>query len=333
MIRPALLAVPLLAASLLAPPPAAAQATSDAPPRAAGEPPAPGAAGDPASSPALPAGDAMPAPADAAPDAAAGEAPAAARPLIALPGGETLDPRILRQLALDIAFGREMFQLPGDAAHWSDARLRRFRRGGIPVEVYSDDPDFASNPAFWDPFRLLAEKLPALTGLTLIPRSRIELWDGPPGLMIFVGHRAWLKESLVGLARLAGADAALAARRFDRLALPFLVRGRPVCFAEVRFRAEDSAELALSVVALETSPHLSECVYEEVIQALGPINDSRTVTQTMFNDDAAETIPTSYDWLALSILYDPRLKIGMTREEAEPAIDARIEALIAPLPD
>ncbi|SFI69465.1 DUF2927 domain-containing protein [Albimonas pacifica] len=310
MIRPALLALPLLAASLLAPPPAAAQATAPSPA----------------------AGEAQPAPAAPAPGAPASEA-VDPRATIRLPGGEALDPEILRQLVLDIGFGRELFQLPGDAAHWSDARLRRFRRGGVPVEVYSDDPDFASNPAFWGPFRLLAEKLPALTGLTLIPRSRIELWDGPPGLMIFVGRRAWLKESLVGLSRLAGADEALAARRFDRLALPFVMRGRPVCFAEVRFRDEGSAELALSVVALEVSPHLSECVYEEVIQALGPINDSRTVAQTMFNDDGAETIPTSYDWLALSILYDPRLTTGMTLEEAEPAIRALVDALAAPAPD
>ena len=316
MIRPALLALPLLAAALLPPAPAAGQ-TTPAPQTAPRTAPPGEASGTPGGAPEAPGG---------------GQAPRA-RAMIALPGGEVLDPLILRQLVLDIGFGREMFQLPGDAAHWSDARLRRVRRGGVPVEVYSDDPDFASNPAFWGPFRLLAEKLPALTGLSLIPRSRIELWDGPPGLMIFVGKRAWLKESLVGLARLAGADEELAARRFDRLALPFLVRGRPVCFAEVRFRDEGSAELALSVVALEVSPLLPECVYEEVIQALGPINDSRTVVQTMFNDDAGEPIPTSYDWLALSILYDPRLKTGMTRDEAEPVIETLVEDLTAPLPD
>ncbi|MDF2233058.1 DUF2927 domain-containing protein [Albimonas sp. CAU 1670] len=314
MFRPPLLAALLSALCLATSPPAAAQTAGGAQTETPAQAPAgaPDAVEESATSESVP-----------------GEAPSAPdRPAIRLPGGETLDPAILRQLALDIGFGREMFQLPGDAAHWSDARLRRFRRGGVPVEVYSDDPDFATNPAFWGPFKLLAEKLPALTGLTLIPRSRIELWDGPPGLMIFVGKRLWLKDSLVGLARLAGADEEMAARRFDRLALPFLMRGRPVCFAEVRFRAEDSAELALSVVALEISPHLSECVYEEVIQALGPINDSRTVAQTMFNDDGVETIPTTYDWLALSILYDPRLKTGMTREEAAPEIDAILDGLM-----
>ncbi len=319
MFRPPPLALALTAAWLAFSPAALAQ-PADAPAEGARQDPAPAEATQ------------APSTAQVAPQDPS-QAPSQAPPMIRLPGGETLDPKVLRQLALDIGFGREMFQLPGDAPHWSDARLRRFRRGGVPVEVYSDDPDFASNPAFWGPFRLLAEKLPALTGLTLIPRSRIKLWDGPPGLMIFVGERAWLKESLVGLARLAGADEAQAARRFDRLSLPFVVRGRPVCFAEVRFRAEDSAELALSVVALETSPDLPECVYEEVMQALGPINDSRTVAQTLFNDDRGETIPTSYDWLALSILYDPRLKTGMTRDEAEPEIEALVDALTGPAPD
>lgn len=253
---------------------------------------------------------------------------AAERPVIVLPGGEELDARVLRRLTLDIGFGREMFRLPGDRAHWSDGRLRRFQRGIVPVEVYSDDPDFAADAEFWGPFGLMARQLPALTGLVLTPRSKITLWDGPPGVMIFVGKRAWLRESLVGLAKLAGGDEELAGRRFDKLALPFLVRGRPICFAEVRFAGPESAELALSVVALEISPDLSECAYEEILQALGPINDSRTVVQTLFNDDVREPIPTSYDWLAFSILYDPRLKTGMTEAEAEPVVDAIIAELV-----
>ena len=249
---------------------------------------------------------------------------------IRLPDGEALRADILRQLALDIGFGREAFELPGDAAHWSDARLRRFARGTLPVEVYSDDPDFAGEAGFWRPFGILSRRLPGLTGLRLTPRSKIDLWDGPPGLMIFVGRRGYLRDSLVQLAALAGADADLAGRRFDRLALPFLVRGKPVCFAEVRFMAEDSAELALSVVALERSPQLADCVWEEVMQALGPINDSLTVEQTMFNDAVEQPIPTSYDWLALSLLYDPRLKTGMTEAEAAPILDEMIEELAAP---
>ena len=249
----------------------------------------------------------------------------AAEARICPPGEETcLDPAVLRQLALDIGFGREDFRLPGDAAMWADGRLRRFRRGRVPVEVYSDDPEMLEKAGFWDPFREITERLPALTGLRLVPRREVALWDAPPGLMIFVGSRDYLRESLVTLSRMAGADPELAGDRFDALARPFDLRGRPVCFAEVRFRDDRSAELALSIVALEESEHLEECVYEEVLQALGPMNDSVRVDETIFNDGAAETVPTLYDWLALSVLYDPRLETGEAEASAAPVIEAII---------
>ncbi len=249
----------------------------------------------------------------------------AAEARICPPGQETcLSPAILRQLALDIGFGREDFRLPGDEAMWADGRLRRFRRGRVPVEVYSDDPDMLEKAGFWDPFREIAERLPALTGLRLVPRREVALWDAPPGLMIFVGSRSYLRESLVTLSRMAGADPDLAAERFDALARPFDLRGRPVCFAEVRFRDDRSAELALSIVALEESEDMEECVYEEVLQALGPMNDSRRVKETIFNDGTAETVPTPYDWLALSVLYDPRLETGEPEASAAPVIEAII---------
>lgn len=254
---------------------------------------------------------------------------------ICLPGEPVcLDPAILTRLVHDIAFGREDFRLPGDARHFSDNRLRRFPRGAVPVEVYSDDPGIASNALFWDPFRVLARRLPGIAGLRLAPRAQVELWEAPPGVMIFVGSRGYLRESLATLARISGTDPARAEARFDALAEPFLRRGRPICFAEVRFRSAMSAEVAFSVVALEASPDLSECVYEELIQALGPINDSRRVRETLFNDAPPGSpgharAPTAYDWLALAVIYDPRLVTGMTEAEAAPVIEEIVQGFVS----
>ncbi len=248
------------------------------------------------------------------------------------PGGEgCLDPLVLRQLALDIGFGREDFRLPGDAPMWADGRLKRFRPGRVPVEVYSDDPKVLENEDFWRPFREITERLPALAGLRLVPRREVALWDGPPGLMIFVGSRAYLRESLVTLSRIAGGDETLAGERFDALVAPFEMRGRPVCYADMRFRDDRSAELALSLVVLETSEHLAGCVFEEVLQALGPMNDSWRVGETIFNDASAHAAPTAYDWLALSVLYDPRLETGEAKASAEPVIEAIIGDLVGDL--
>jgi len=60
-----------------------------------------------------------------------------------------------------------------------------------------------------------------------------------------------------------------------------------------------------------------DCAYEELLQALGPINDDRSVPWTMFNDDVQMGFFDVYDQYILNILYDPRVRIGMTREEVK----------------
>src|ERR1700726_3801615 len=58
-----------------------------------------------------------------------------------------------------------------------------------------------------------------------------------------------------------------------------------------------------------------DCAYEEMLQALGAINDDRSVPWTMFNDDVQMGFFDVYDQYLLNILYDPRIRSGMTKEE------------------
>jgi len=58
-----------------------------------------------------------------------------------------------------------------------------------------------------------------------------------------------------------------------------------------------------------------DCIYEELLQALGPINDDSSVPWTMFNDDVQKGFFDIYDQYLLNILYHPRVRAGMTREE------------------
>jgi hypothetical protein len=58
-----------------------------------------------------------------------------------------------------------------------------------------------------------------------------------------------------------------------------------------------------------------DCAYEELLQALGAINDDRSVPWTMFNDDVQMGFFDVYDQYLLNILYDPRLRPGMTKAE------------------
>ena len=58
-----------------------------------------------------------------------------------------------------------------------------------------------------------------------------------------------------------------------------------------------------------------DCAFEELLQALGAINDDRSVPWTMFNDDIQMGFFDVYDQYLLNILYDPRILPGMTRDE------------------
>jgi hypothetical protein len=75
-----------------------------------------------------------------------------------------------------------------------------------------------------------------------------------------------------------------------------------------------------------------DCVYEELLQALGPINDDASVPWTMFNDDVQKGFFDVYDQYLLNILYDPRILPGMTREEVRavlPQVLPSVRAFVA----
>jgi len=58
-----------------------------------------------------------------------------------------------------------------------------------------------------------------------------------------------------------------------------------------------------------------DCAYEELLQSLGPINDTNSVPWTMFNDSVQMGFFDVYDQYIMNILYDPRIKAGMTVQE------------------
>jgi len=60
-----------------------------------------------------------------------------------------------------------------------------------------------------------------------------------------------------------------------------------------------------------------DCAYEELLQSLGPINDTASVPWTMFNDNVSMGFFDVYDQYILNVLYDPRIKAGMTVEEVK----------------
>ncbi|MEP4197619.1 MAG: DUF2927 domain-containing protein [Aliishimia sp.] len=62
------------------------------------------------------------------------------------------------------------------------------------------------------------------------------------------------------------------------------------------------------------------CIHEEVAQGLGLANDSPAARPSIFNDDDEFALLTTHDEALLSILYDPRLRPGISANEARPIV-------------
>ncbi|MEM6973558.1 MAG: DUF2927 domain-containing protein [Pseudomonadota bacterium] len=62
------------------------------------------------------------------------------------------------------------------------------------------------------------------------------------------------------------------------------------------------------------------CLHEEIIQALGLGNDHPAVRPSIFNDDEEFALLTLHDEWLVRLLYDRRLRLGMTEREAVPVL-------------
>ncbi|MBR1150711.1 DUF2927 domain-containing protein [Bradyrhizobium sp. JYMT SZCCT0428] len=173
--------------------------------------------------------------------------------------------------------------------------------------------------------------------------DRIRKYEAP--VRVFAdGTRADRKAQLAKIvadiaARVQHLDIAMAANNDDANVLVKLVRDRdlnrtiitfygserareirssldPQCLSG--FRKNERFEIEHSDVILTVDNGdfvFFDCAYEELLQSLGPINDTPTVPWTMFNDNVSMGYFGVYDQYLLNLLYDPRIKAGMTVED------------------
>lgn len=105
------------------------------------------------------------------------------------------------------------------------------------------------------------------------------------------------------------------------------------------FRKNETFEIEHSDVILTVDNGdfvFLDCAYEELLQSLGPINDTSSVPWTMFNDDVQMGFFDIYDQYILNILYDPRIKPGMTVQETRavlPQVMIDVRAWVARVND
>ncbi len=116
-----------------------------------------------------------------------------------------------------------------------------------------------------------------------------------------------------------------AALETSAAAIRSVMEMRPDIYCTVfTFNPGNSAMIdrAVTVIRGELTPKLrSLCVHEELAQSLGLINDSPKARPSIFNDNEEFALLTRQDELMLKILYDSRLRPGMSLAEARPIVE------------
>ncbi len=191
--------------------------------------------------------------------------------------------------------------------------------------------------------------------------DRIRKFDGP--VRVFIDNRAKPDRSHQVAATVADIkhrvqhlDIAMTAARGEANTIVTLVRDRdlaqtlrsiygrerarsiqkslePQCLSS--FKRDDSYRIASANVILVADAGdfiFYDCAYEELLQAMGPINDDSTVRWSMFNDKVHLGFFGVYDQYILNILYHPRIRPGMTRDEVQaelPQVMPEVRAFVA----
>ena len=170
--------------------------------------------------------------------------------------------------------------------------------------------------------------------------DRIRKYDGP--VRVFIdGNRADRRSQLSGvitdISRLVRhLDIAISENRGEANVVVRLVRDRdlhrtittaygaerardirdsldPQCLSGFRKNEQFEIEHSDVILTVDNGDFVFlDCAYEEMLQSLGPINDTDSVPWTMFNDEVQMGFFGIYDQYLLNILYDPRIRPGMT---------------------
>lgn len=93
------------------------------------------------------------------------------------------------------------------------------------------------------------------------------------------------------------------------------------CLVRVLSRRSGIRRSDAVIVSDEGEFVFNRCLIEEVLQGLGPVNDSPLLQFSVFNDTSDLEAFTAYDQHLLNILYDPRIKPGMNKKQVDRIFD------------
>ena len=78
------------------------------------------------------------------------------------------------------------------------------------------------------------------------------------------------------------------------------------------------------IVADDGNFLFKRCLVEEVLQGLGPVNDNSGLSHSVFNDTSRHVSFTKHDRYILNMLYNPKIKAGMSEQDVQTVLPAVI---------
>ncbi len=99
------------------------------------------------------------------------------------------------------------------------------------------------------------------------------------------------------------------------------------CLVRVVSGRKGISRSAAVIVSDEGDFLFKRCVVEEILQGLGPMNDDESLSHSVFNDRSRHSRFTTFDKYILNMLYDRRIKPGMSPEQVKPLLPRIIREL------
>ncbi|MFD1695341.1 DUF2927 domain-containing protein [Roseibium aestuarii] len=203
-------------------------------------------------------------------------------------------------------FNKTVFGLEYRSWSWRPYQVKKYTR---PVRFYVHNPArIDRRPTVQAFLRQLESKISGI---------EVELAESPESanFEIFVVDRAdYLTTVREQVYRKASADA-------PGRCLVRVVSGR------------DGIKRSTSVIVSDEGEFIfRRCMVEETLQGLGPMNDDTSLTHSVFNDESRHNRFTAFDRLLLNMLYDPRIRPGMSRKDTDALLPLILRDLRARLP-
>jgi hypothetical protein len=154
----------------------------------------------------------------------------------------------------------------------------------------------------------------------------IALVDSQPNFHVLVlneeeraNARAILRQIAPGLSR--AAQGAVLRMRPNTFCMVVAVPGRDPA---------QGLQQAIAIVRAEHPPLMRQsCIEEELAQGMGLSNDSPDARPSIFNDDEEFGVLTRHDELLLRMLYDDRLRCGMSAGDVDRYVEALAQAVLS----